>query len=389
MKLRFAITGLVVLSLCCAAASAQDTQSTNNPPTPAAGDQYVVGNPAAPPVVPAESAEAKALDNIGTNYTSQGGCCSNGCDSTGCCGNGCDSRGVGGGCGNGCGCGGGCCDSGCCSGRFCFGSRLSRFLLRSDDCFDGFISPISNPIFFEDPRNLTEARFVYLNHGVPGALGGGDVQLFALQLRARLSDNVSFIATKDGYGTSTNPLIDDGWADFSAGLKFNLLRDVANQQLLSGGFTFEFPWGSPSFQQGNGDGELNLFLSGGKRIACRNYWISTSGFRLPVDGDEESSVFYWSNHFSHQLNSRWYVLTEFNWFNWMSGGAGGIPGVEGFDAFNFGSTGVVGNDIVSQAIGVKYKPNRENEIGLAYEFPLTQRRDILEDRVNFNWIFRY
>jgi hypothetical protein len=388
MKLRFAIFGLGILSFCCVSANAQDPQPANPATEPAPASGYVVGNPATRPIPPAGSAqpaESATLDTIGTNYTSNAGCCSSGCDASGCRSSGCDSTG--------CRLSRGCCDSGCCSSRFCFGQGLGQglpgFLQPSDDCFDGFISPISNPVFFEDPRNLTEARFVYLNHGVPGALGGGDVQLFALQLRARLSDNVSLIATKDGYGTSTNPLLNDGWADISAGLKFNLLRDVANQQLLSGGFTFEFPSGSPQFQQGNGDGELNLFLSGARRFACRNYWISTPGFRLPMDGDDESTVFYWSNHFSHQLNSRWYVLTEFNWFNWMSGGAGGVPGVEGLDIFNFGSTGVVGNDIVTQAIGLKYKPNRCNEIGLAYEFPLTQRRDILEDRVNFNWIFRY
>jgi hypothetical protein len=73
----------------------------------------------------------------------------------------------------------------------------------------------------------------------------------------------------------------------------------------------------------------------------------------------------------------------------MGAGTGGVPGVEGLDLFNLGSSGVAGNDIVTQAAGIKFKPNRHQEIGAAYEFPLTDRRDILENRLNFNWIFRY
>jgi hypothetical protein len=53
-------------------------------------------------------------------------------------------------------------------------------LKKSDHCFDDCISPITNPVFFEDPRTLTEARLIYLNHNVPGALGGGKVQLSAM-----------------------------------------------------------------------------------------------------------------------------------------------------------------------------------------------------------------
>ncbi len=269
------------------------------------------------------------------------------------------------------------------------GFGLRRLLRPSERCFDNFISPISNPVFFEDPRNLTEARFIFLNHRVPDAAGGEDVQLFALQLRASLTDNVSLIATKDGYIVSSNPLVDDGWADISAGLKFNLLRNVESQSLLSTGFTFEAPTGSEDSLQGNGDGELNVFLSGAQQLGNRNYWISTSGFRVGLDGDAESDSWYWSNHLSRQVTDRFYLLTEFNWYHWTGSGTNGVPGVEGLDLFNLGSTGVSGNDIVTQAVGVKFKRNCHREIGLAYEFPLTERRDIIEDRVNFNWIFRY
>jgi hypothetical protein len=78
---------------------------------------------------------------------------------------------------------------------------------------------------------------------------------------AAVSDQLSIIATEDGFATSTNPLIDDRWADVSAGLKYNLYRDSYRQQLLSAGLVYELPVGSTRALQGNGDGLFNLFLS--------------------------------------------------------------------------------------------------------------------------------
>lgn len=326
--------------------------STVGTGTPTVGGQNWLRQDAAVAAQPAPVAAPVASPAVGQSWTSGG----------------CESCGTGG----------------------CDDCQVGFGLLRpSEGCFDCFISPISNPVFFEDPRNLTEARFIFLNHQVPTAAGGGNVQLYALQLRAALSKNVSLIATKDGFVTSSNPLIDDGWADLSAGLKFNLLRDPQAQRLLSSGFTFEMPTGMARTLQGNGDGELNLFLTGGQRFGGRNQVLSAAGYRIPMNSTDESQVFYWSNHLSRQLTGRMYALTEFNWYHWVQSGQDGLAGVEGLDLFNLGSTGVTGNDIVTQAVGLKFKPHNRSEVGFAYEFPLTERRDIIEDRVNINWIWRY
>ncbi len=269
--------------------------------------------------------------------------------------------------------------------------RFGRgWLKRSDHAFDQFISPITNPIFFEDPRNVTEIRSIFFDHKVPLAAGSGNVRLTAVQLRVRLSENVSFIATKDGYIQSSNPLINDGWADLAAGLKFNLLRNVERQRLLSAGFTFEMPTGEADPLQGNGNGELNLFYTGGMQIGCRGHWISAGGFRAPFNSTDESTSTYWSNHFDYRVGRRFYLLTEMNWYHWTKSGQDGpLPGIEGLDIINFGNPAVAGNDIVTGAIGAKFKPNRHNEIGFAFEIPLTEREDILDNRLTFDWIIRY
>ena len=275
----------------------------------------------------------------------------------------------------------------CCCDQGLFGLG---FIKRSDHCFDDFISPMTNPVFFEDPRALTEARAIFLRHKVPLAAGGGNVQLFALQLRARLSENVSFIATKDGYFTSNNALIGDGWADTAFGFKFNLLRDVQNKRLLSSGFTFEMPTGEASAFQGNGHGELNFFLTGARKLARCVNMIAAGGLRVPLNNTDESMSSYFSTHIDYQFRRRAYLFTELNWFHWLEAGTvGTLNGVEGLDAFNFGSTGVAGNDIVTMAQGLKIKPRRNQELGVAFEFPLTERRDVLDNRVTVDWIVRY
>ena len=91
--------------------------------------------------------------------------------------------------------------SGCEAYGGCCGKGKLFGLFTASDCrFTEFISPMTNPVYFEDPRNLTEARVIFINHQIPGSvLGGGDVQLLATQLRAAVTDRLSIIATKDGY----------------------------------------------------------------------------------------------------------------------------------------------------------------------------------------------
>ena len=59
------------------------------------------------------------------------------------------------------------------------------------------------------------------------------------------------------------------------------------------------------------------------------------------------------------------------------------------DVFNLSSTNVAGNDLVTQSVGAKYKPNGNTELGIAYEFPLTSFKDIIDSRLQVELILRY
>ncbi|MEQ1825795.1 MAG: hypothetical protein ABL921_07600 [Pirellula sp.] len=80
----------------------------------------------------------------------------------------------------------------------------------SERCYDDFISPMTNPTYFEDPRQLSEVRFIFINHELPVILGNpaGRIQLYAAQIRVRLTEKLSLIAVKDGYVVSQSPLLD-------------------------------------------------------------------------------------------------------------------------------------------------------------------------------------
>lgn len=249
---------------------------------------------------------------------------------------------------------------------------------------------MTNPVFFEDPRTLTEARFIFLNHDLPAALGGNSVQVYAMQVRAALTKRLSLIATKDGFIYTQSPVLDSGFADIAAGLKYNLYRDAACGRLLSVGATFEIPTGSNRALQGNGNGEFHFFTSAGTRVGSRSHWLIGSGLREPADDNLENRVFYLSNHFDRQLGDRpLYAFTELNWYNYGSSAAAFPLPVEGGDLFNLGSPGITGNDLVTHAIGMKAKPRRNVEAGVAWEYPMTARQGLMDNRLTADLIVRF
>ncbi|MEM9646165.1 MAG: hypothetical protein AAF989_14340 [Planctomycetota bacterium] len=275
------------------------------------------------------------------------------------------------------------------------GSCLRR-LKRSDHCFDDFISPTIDFVHFEDPRTLTELRPIFVTHEFPNALDSGSIQLFALQFRVALTERLSLIGVKDGYIVDNSegaldPLLDSGWADISAGLKYNLIRDAELGRLLSGGFTYEIPLGSEQSLQAVGDGVFHLFVSGGQRLLDGNaHWLSSFGWQIPVDQSVQSTTVHWNNHFDVKLTQSLYLFTENSWWHWVDEADVGLPlGISGQDLLNVSATNVEGNDLVTHNVGAKFKPHGNFEAGIAYEFPLTEFKDIIEDRLTVDMIFRY
>jgi hypothetical protein len=285
-----------------------------------------------------------------------------------------------------------CCDCDCYDCCDCFNDRQRLLgLLPSDHCFDDFISPLSNPFYFEDPRSLTEVRGIFLDNSLPNAITGGDAQVYAAQLRGRVTDRVSVIVPRLGYlqvnqsgGDTPN-----GFMSAPVGFKYNFVRDVERQLLVTAGITY-FIKGSGGAFSNFGSGDFHFFLTGGKQIFDRGHWLSATGFRIPADNNWGTQMWYWSNQWDYELANHIYPLVGVNWFHWMRSADAAMPApVTGLDLINLPVSGVAGTSVVSGVVGVKWKPSRHCEVGTGFEFPMTGRTDILNNRVYADLIFRY
>jgi hypothetical protein len=277
----------------------------------------------------------------------------------------------------------------CCD--FFNGRKRFLGLLPSDHCFDDFISPLSNPFFFEDPRSLTEVRGIFIDNALPNQLSGGDFQLYAAQIRGRVTDRISIIAPRLGFFNVNQAGGDtpDGFLTAPVGFKYNFIRDAERQLLVSGGLTY-FIKGSAGAFSNFGDGDYHLYLTAGKQIFDRGHWLSGTGFRLPGDTNWGTQLWYWSNQWDYEIVEGIYPLVGVNWFHWMrSAGIDSGSDVAGLDVVNLPVSGVAGDNVVTGLVGVKWKPSAHCEVGSGFEFAFTDRTDILKNRLYVDFLVRY
>ena len=265
-------------------------------------------------------------------------------------------------------------------------------ILPSDHDFDRFISPISNPFYFEDPRSLTEARGIYLDNDLPASIGGGYANVWAGQFRVRVADRWSVIAPRVGYLDVQQPDDDEsptGLIKSPIGFKWNFLRDAERQSLVSGGATY-FLTGSSDAGSNFGHGDFNFYLTGGQEIITRGHWLSSLGVRIPTDNDMGTQLGYWSNQWDYEVVSRWYGVFGVNWFHWFnSASVFDDNKVTGLDLLNLPAQDVAGVDVVTAMAGIRWKPTSHVECGTGIEIPLSARTDLLNRRVYADLIFRF
>jgi hypothetical protein len=277
-------------------------------------------------------------------------------------------------------------------GQFDCGEDCQSILgiLPSDHCFDRFVSPLSNPFFFEDPRSVTEAEGIFLDNSLPHSTGGGDAQVWAAQIRLRFSDRWSLIAPRLGdLEVNQRDGAPHGFMSAPVGFKYNFYRDVDQQSLLSGGLTYFIPGSSSAFSN-FGDGDVHFFLTGGQEIFDQGHWLSATGFRLPIDRNWGTPLWYWSNQWDYEVVDHWYGVFGTNWFHWLGdGGIGLQSSVTALDLIDIPAAGVAGTDVATCAAGIKWKPSSHLELGTGIEVPITERTDILRNRFYTDLVVRF
>ena len=268
--------------------------------------------------------------------------------------------------------------------------------------------PISNPTLFDLALPRSEVHAFFIHHRFPdrvnSAIGpvdaGGDLNLFAIQLELAITDRFSLVASKDGY-IDLNPdnsfSSDEGFANIAAGAKYAFIYDPAKQLVVSGTATIELPTGDDGVLQGEGDGLLNLIVS---HLKLHQQWqiASAAGVQVPFDNEMSTQGFV-SAHVSYEV-SPWFIpLVEVNWLRVLDGGDGsparfgGIPSIavfEGADVINWGAAAADDSDYVTLALGFRSRLCEGIDMGVAYEFPLTdEEENLTEDRFTVDATFAF
>ena len=273
---------------------------------------------------------------------------------------------------------------------------------------DNTITPVCNPIFFEDPRITSELRPVYMYHFLPNTFDyaggkvplGGDVQVFALQFRYAFTAKLALIATKDGYieyqPKHSNGLetLDHhyGFADIAAGLKYQLIDDEDNQFVLTPGFTVTLPTGSTAVYQGYGAGEWNLFSSAEKGWG-QFHLTGNAGFRIPNNFAEETAQVHYSAQADYYLSQYLIPFVAVNGYTILSNGDHnrlGVPlNTELYDLINAGSTEARGTTQFTVGGGVRSRLVKNVDVGVSYEAGVVDPVGIFEGRVTADLIWRF
>lgn len=261
-----------------------------------------------------------------------------------------------------------------------------------ENWLDKTITPVTNPIFFEDAVIRTEIRPIYLHHTIDNGFvtQGGDVNVYALQIRYAITDRLAVIATKDGY-IDLNPGAggdSQGWADVALGLKYAVIDDRENQFILTPGFTFEIPLGNKDVFQGNGSGEWNVFVSAEKGLGDLHL-LGNVGFRIPNDTSEESTLFHYSVQADYYLHRYFIPFVSLNGFTVVDEG-GSLPiDTEGFDLINFGSSKADGVNQMAFGVGFRSRVLDNVDVGFAWETALGSPKGLFDERITVDVSIRF
>ena len=268
----------------------------------------------------------------------------------------------------------------------------------------GLISPVANPIYFEDARITTEMRPIFIQHWLPDTFKfaggsaplGGEARVYALQLRYAINDRLAFIATKDGYiEFKPNHTLTEqhGWADLAAGFKYALVDDAQKQLLITPGLTITLPTGDKDVFQGDGSGEWNFFVSAVKGWSDLHL-LGNLGFRIPNNSGEQTSELHYSLQLDYRTCDYFIPFIVFNGYTVLSEGddklLGAVPlNTEMYDLANFGSTNAKGTSQLTIGGGFRSKLTDRLDVGVAYEAGIGDSKGIFDKRLTVDMIVSF
>lgn len=247
--------------------------------------------------------------------------------------------------------------------------------------FEHFYEPVGNPLYFESPFNTSGLRLLYLYHDFPDGsqIGGGSLNVFAMQARVALTERLGFIATKDGYSLLDAAILPeaDGWNNIAAGLKYVIIADRENDFVLTAGSRWEWTNGDTGVIQSETQ-ELSPFVSFAKGFNQFHILGNVTG-RLPMDRHNGNYILSWDLHFDYEIAPKelpgFAPIFEIHGLHYLSDGDRLPLAVGGADYTNLGSTDVAGSSVFWAGVGFRWKLTPHVSIGSTWEFPLSNPND--------------
>lgn len=255
------------------------------------------------------------------------------------------------------------------------------------------ISPVTTPIFFEDPVIHSEIRPIFAYHRIDPKFitGGGNVQVYAVQARWAVKNRLAIIATKDG-AININPRHtlehSQGWADVALGAKYALIDDREHQFILTPGFTAEIPLGNEKVFQGTGKGSWNLFVSTEKGFD-KLHLTANVGVSIPNDQKKNNTILHYSAQVDYYC-CRWFIpFAAFNGYTVLTAAEAIGLDTEGYDLINFGSSAALHRTQGTMGFGFRSRLLDNLDFGAAYDFACISPHGLTEDRLTVDLIWRF
>jgi len=289
-------------------------------------------------------------------------------------------------------------------GQGASGDGRSMFQSESNACFKGFISPVTNPHLFEDPRALTELRPIFMWQRTPNSnfVFQGNNNFYAdLQARVALTQNISLVINRLGWA-SQDPAIavpgignGSGFSEVNLGPKFTFLRNESSKTIAALGLNFILPVGTANANQNTGDLSLAPYFSIAQNFGQSQYgsfnFMNTTGYSYSTDKVRTDFV-YSSFHVDYDIGDShtFYPLVELNWTYYTFNGNGPNINFEGSNLTNFGAQQISGRSDLNLAVGGRYRLNDHVQFGLAGEVNVLgggRHMDLF--RITADMIFRY
>lgn len=271
-------------------------------------------------------------------------------------------------------------------------NRGGRRPFESDHAFDGFVQPFSNPIQFKDPRCMTDFRGIFIAAWSDPAMPLGDTsgQVYAFQLRAAVSERFEVFAAKDGI-VRLSPGIgasQTGLANIAAGAKYAFYRDPDTQTIASAVVQYEAPTGYANIFQNQGSGLLAGYVVLGQEFAGSTHAIVQFGQNMAMNA-LDSGYFLTAAHIDKRIG-RFTPFYEANWYYYNQNGQF-LPtlGIEGGGLLNLGAGQVMGLSYVTNAVGFWYDLSSWQQLGLGYEFQVSQPIMLFDNYAMCQYIMRY